>query len=849
MFKKVFGLYLLLCFLSAAIAQVSPKRGMAYGYHSVNDINTVSTGISWWYNWSDVPDPAIINYYQSIGVEFVPMVWNGSFNPTTVINNIKPDAKYLLAFNEPNFNGQANLTPQQAVNLWPQIEQIAAAKNLEIVSACPAYCGGSACVSGYTDPTVWHDQFFSLCPTCKVDYIAFHVYESTTGGAIALTNNLKKYGRPVWVTEFAWWDPSVSNASKVPYLQTVVNSFENDPDVYRYSWFAGRSSANSTVNILGSDGVLTTLGDAYIHATYPIINVPGKVEAENNYRRRATDTQTTSDVGGGLNVGWTDAGTWNEYLVNVSNTGSYKFNFRVASGVATGSFDILVDDVVVKSGVTVANTGGWQSWTDMPITGIVLNAGQRLIKIKYTGTGTNLNYINIVFESTVPPAADFIASPLNTCVGNKIVFTDQTTNKTGAETYVWNFGNDATPATATTSGPHTVTYSTAGLKTASLTVTNNVGPNTKTRTNYISIATPPATCLFSDEFNDNLVQWITPIPGAFTHVESASTWVVSNSGYGEWETFNYNLNNGTTASTLDFSCAANKPIVKIKAKASSNALLRITMVDGNGRTIDNINNYNLELTTNYQTFSIDFSETFRNYYGVSPGMLDSSNITALQFSVNPAYFSFPYTGTNGTYNYAFPGTVSIDWMGIGSNCNSSILPVELSNLKATEKDNGVEVSWTTLQENDSQYFIIERSTDAVNFYETGKVKSKGNSRGPVQYSFTDFSGLSSINYYRLKLVDQDGSVVLSEVVTVMTSKQSSIAIYPNPSNGESFIIKGTALNGLAIIEVWDMLGKRIFEKEMKCATEVITSDEIKLEKGIYFVKLNNSVVVQKLIIN
>jgi PKD repeat protein len=576
------------------------------------------------------------------------------------------------------------------------------------------------------------------------------------------------------------------------------------------------------------------------------------VEAENNYRRRGTNTQTTTDVGGGLNVGWTDPGTWNEYLVNVSTTGSYTFNFRVASGVATGKFDILVDNVVVKTGVTVPNTGGWQTWVDMPITGIVLTAGQRLIKIKYSGTGTNLNYINIVFENTVPPAADFVATPLNTCVGNKIVFTDQTTNKTGAETYAWNFGNGASPATATTPGPHTVTYSTSGFKTPSLTVTNNVGPNTKTKTNYISIAAPPTSCLFSDEYNDNTVKWITPIPGAFTHSESGSIWTVSNSGYGEWETFNYSLNNGTTAMPLDFSCAANKPVLKITAKASSNALLRVTLTDVNGKTIDNISNYNLELTTTYQTFSIDFSGKFRNYYGSSPGILDSSNITSVQFSVNPAYFSFPYRGANGTYNYAFPGTVSIDWMGIGANCNSATLPVELSSFKATNENNVIDLSWTTLQENNNQYFIIEKSTDAINFSEIGKVNGSGNSRSPVQYSFKDFSGLSSINYYRLKQVDANGAVLISEVITIsptIGTEETTITIYPNPSNGDEITIQCTKKNESPIIEVWDIVGKLLFAREMVGSSEVIKSDELKLVKGIYFIRIRNSKEVQKLIVN
>src|SRR4051812_342006 len=81
-------------------AQVSPKRGMAYGYHTKEDLDAVKPGISWWYNWSPNPDAAIKDYYSTVGVEFVPMVWNNAFTVDDIIARIKPGTKYILAYNE-----------------------------------------------------------------------------------------------------------------------------------------------------------------------------------------------------------------------------------------------------------------------------------------------------------------------------------------------------------------------------------------------------------------------------------------------------------------------------------------------------------------------------------------------------------------------------------------------------------------------------------------------------------------------------------------------------------------------------------------------------------------------------
>ncbi|MBX9853198.1 MAG: carbohydrate-binding protein [Cytophagaceae bacterium] len=842
----------LVCFCAGLMAQVSPKRGLAYGYHSTADINTIApgtNGISWWYNWSDVPDAAIAGYYQSIGVEFVPMVWGGTFNQATVIANIRSDAKYLLAFNEPNFTVQANLTPAQAVSLWPQIEAIANAKNLEIVSVSAAYGGDMA---GYGSAIAWQDQFFALCPTCRVDYIAFHAYDPTAASLIGVVNTMKKYGRPIWVTEFALWAAD-SPANKLAYLQTAVNTFENDPDIYRYSWFSGRVASNPSIDIFGAgSGTLTALGTAYRNAAYgPQTTIPGKVEAERYYRRRGTNTENTTDAGGGQNIGWTDPGTWGEYIIDVPATGSHNFTFRVASALATGRFDILVDDVVVRTNIAVPNTGGWQTWTDLPVTGIVLTSGEHLVKLRFTGAGINLNYFNINFNAGVPASADFSAAPLNTCVGNNIIFTDQTTNKSGTETYAWNFGAGATPATATGAGPHTVTYSSGGQKTPGLTVTNQAGPNTMTKTNYITIAAPPAICIFSDDFNNNTVNWITPVPGAFSHSESGTTWTISNAGYGEWEYFNYLLNNGTVASPMNFSCAANKPIFTIRAKASANALLRATLMDGTGKIIDNISVYNMELTTAYQTFSIDFSGKFRNYYGAAPGILDSSNITTLQFTINQGYASFPQTGVNGIYNTYFAGNVDIEWMGIGNNCNAA-LPVELTNFTAALQENHYKLLWRTVSEKNNDYFIIEKSNDGIAFKSIGKVNGKGSSSSVTNYAFEDYTLVSGIAYYRLKQVDYNGEYTYSEIINVSADISSDrLVAYPNPADGNNFIIECTGSEEEKTIEIYNLLGEVLFSKKLYRSDLNIRSQDLpfKLEKGIYIIKKANSNSIYKLVIN
>ena len=74
---------------SSALAQTkSSKRGVAFGYHTVADMNAIKPGISWWYNWSLTPDSGVAGTYPNSEVAFMPMIWGGSFTVSDVVSKI-----------------------------------------------------------------------------------------------------------------------------------------------------------------------------------------------------------------------------------------------------------------------------------------------------------------------------------------------------------------------------------------------------------------------------------------------------------------------------------------------------------------------------------------------------------------------------------------------------------------------------------------------------------------------------------------------------------------------------------------------------------------------------------------
>lgn len=134
--------------------------------------------------------------------------------------------------------------------------------------------------------------------------------------------------------------------------------------------------------------------------------IPGKIEAESYSAMSGIQTETTTDTGGGLNVGYINVGDWLDYSVNVQTAGKYTVEYRVASGAATGQFQLQSGSTTLAT-TTVPNTGGWQSWQTVTAS-VTLGAGTQTLRIYASGSDFNINWINFVQGSQAdsqPPSA------------------------------------------------------------------------------------------------------------------------------------------------------------------------------------------------------------------------------------------------------------------------------------------------------------------------------------------------------------------------------------------------------------------------------------------------------------
>lgn len=109
------------------------------------------------------------------------------------------------------------------------------------------------------------------------------------------------------------------------------------------------------------------------------------------------------------------------------------------------------------------------------------------------------------------------------------------------------------------------------------------------------------------------------------------------------------------------------------------------------------------------------------------------------------------------------------------------LPVTLVNITAKPEQNNVQVTWQTSQESNSSHFEVQRSSNARAFTSIGKVNSHQNAASEHAYVYADNNLPGGRFYYRLKMVDLDGTYAYSSIVTTEVAKSFEVSVYPNPA--------------------------------------------------------------------
>jgi glucose/arabinose dehydrogenase/PKD repeat protein len=356
----------------------------------------------------------------------------------------------------------------------------------------------SASNQGEKTPNVWYRFTVKVTDSNGLTATAFvdikpNLVDVTVTSSPALLN--------LEFNQKAVTSPSVKQVVANAALQTLNAPTPQYVDNIRYDfdhWSQG-GNANQTFKAPATGTITYTA--FYTATTLPnapyqglIAQIPGIIEAENydvgpnafldkngggDTAYRAGDGVGTEACNeGGFNLAYVAKDEWLKYTAKVNTTGTYTINLRISSPYNTRKLHLEVDGMNATGSVNIPNTGGFQAWQTVAIPNIALTQGVHVITLYFEENDININKMEFVLTgSTAAPIADFEVNPQMGCIGTAVTFTSVSVGT--VDTYTWNFGDGATPATATGIGPHSVLFSSEGTKEVSLTVNNTAGSNTK----------------------------------------------------------------------------------------------------------------------------------------------------------------------------------------------------------------------------------------------------------------------------------------------------------------------------------------------------------------------------------
>jgi hypothetical protein len=168
------------------------------------------------------------------------------------------------------------------------------------------------------------------------------------------------------------------------------------------------------------------------------------------------------------------------------------------------------------------------------------------------------------------------------------------------------------------------------------------------------------------------------------------------------------------------------------------------------------------------------------------------------------------------------------------------LPVELIHFDARLNQRNVDVNWSTSSEQNSFYYVLERSVNGAPFSEIFRTEAAGYSNQYLDYRFTDPNTPAGVLYYRLTEVDFDGMMTTFDVVAVTNkTDKSEPVIFPNPVHQELKVVLAEPLEYLKV-EIFELVTGKLCHRQMIDQPDLqLTLDCSQLNSGQYLVRFRS----------
>ena len=153
----------------------------------------------------------------------------------------------------------------------------------------------------------------------------------------------------------------------------------------------------------------------------------------------------------------------------------------------------------------------------------------------------------------------------------------------------------------------------------------------------------------------------------------------------------------------------------------------------------------------------------------------------------------------------------------------------------------VKIEWATASEVNNNYFVVERSKNAIHFEEVGTVQGAGNSNSIRNYELYDRKPYIGTSYYRIKQVDFNGDYFYSSVQVVYIKPKTILNVFPNPSTDNIELVLSNEEPADLEVVMLDLYGRVVFRIALKVNKGIVKKriHHTSIAKGTYILKIKN----------
>jgi len=186
-----------------------------------------------------------------------------------------------------------------------------------------------------------------------------------------------------------------------------------------------------------------------------------------------------------------------------------------------------------------------------------------------------------------------------------------------------------------------------------------------------------------------------------------------------------------------------------------------------------------------------------------------------------------------------------------SDCIIGLVPVKLVSFDLNERNDHLVFTWESAEEVNFSHFELQEGSDIFDFASIEEIDGKGRNS---LYQSSSVKRKSGTKYYRLKMIDVDGTEEYSEKILTSTLRSTldEISIYPNPTTVTDVLtIKNLGENS-SLISLYDLNGRRLLHRVSKNTNNLqIDLTEFDINEGAYIIEVINGTAVytEKLILS